>query len=84
MHFCAPHRIKKAPSFNRAFWFISLVFCLVWNYIGRTWTFFALPKLELDLLAFIERCITLGFNFRVMDKQFSAAVLRRNKTISLT
>jgi hypothetical protein len=28
------------------------------DYVGRTWAFFALPDLELDLLAFIKRCIT--------------------------
>jgi hypothetical protein len=37
-------------------------------YIGRTWTLFALTNLELNLLAFVERCITGGLYLRVMDK----------------
>ena len=58
---CSIH-IKKALPFCRAFRFSSIVVCLAGNYIRRTWTFFALSDFKLNLLSFIERCITTGFN----------------------
>ena len=54
------------------------------NYVCRTWAFFALADLEFNLLAFIERCVAGGFYFRIMDENIIAAVIRSNKTISLT
>jgi len=45
---------KKAPQLRGAFGFTTLYSGLPWNHVGRTWAFFALPDLELDLLAFIE------------------------------
>lgn len=54
------------------------------DYVGRTGTFFPLSDLELDLLPLIERCVTGCLDLRVVDKQIITAVIRCNKTISLT
>jgi len=53
-------------------------------YVGRTWAFFALSDLVFDLLAFIERCIARRLNFRVVDKEVIAAIIRGNKTKPLS
>jgi hypothetical protein len=44
---------KKAPQLRGAFGFSTLYSNLSRNHVGRTWAFFALTDLELDLLAFI-------------------------------
>jgi hypothetical protein len=44
---------KKAPQLRGAFGFSTLYSKLSRNHVGRTWAFFALTDLELDLLAFI-------------------------------
>jgi len=54
-----------------------------WGYVVCTWAFFALSSLKIDLLVFIECCVAGGLNFRVVDEQVIAAVIRTNKTISL-
>jgi len=60
--------IKKTLQNCRVFQFSGVAVCLAGNYARRTWTFFALSDFELNLLAFIERCITSCFNLRVMDE----------------
>ena len=45
--------IKKALPFSRALRLLVLAAWLTRDYVGRTWTFFALSNLEFDLLAFI-------------------------------
>jgi len=45
---------EKALPFNRAFRFLSPAVCLAGDYVGRTWAFFALSDLELDLLTFLK------------------------------
>jgi hypothetical protein len=74
---------EKALPFSRAFRFSSLVVCLAWDYIGRTWTFLALSDLELNLLAFIERSIARCLDIRVVDKQIFAAIIWINKAKTL-
>jgi hypothetical protein len=54
------------------------------SYIIGAWAFFALADLKIDLLIFIKRGIAAGLDFRVMDKQIFAAIVRSNKTKSLT
>ena len=54
------------------------------DYVGRTWAFFTLSNLELDLLPFIKSGVAVHFNIRVVDKQVIAAIIRDNKTVSLT
>ena len=76
-------RIKKALRLGRAFRFSSVVAFLAGNYVRRTGTFFALSHLKVDLLAFFERSIALGFNLRVVDKQIVAAIIRVNEAESL-
>ena len=49
---------KKALPWNRGLLILSRF--LQRGDIGRTWTFLALPDLELHFLAFIERCIAVG------------------------
>ena len=53
------------------------------GYIGRARPLLALPDGKLDLLAFIERGITLGFDLRVVDEQILAAAIRSDETESL-
>ena len=47
-------RHEKALPFDRAFRFSSPAVCLAGDYVGRTWAFFALSDLELDLLTFLK------------------------------
>ena len=61
-----------------------MLFCLGWDYIGRTRTFFALSDLEFNLLAFIKLSEAFHLNFGVMDKQIIASVVRLDETVSLT
>ena len=65
-------------------YFSFTLFCLAWDYISRTWTFFAFPDLEFDLLAFIERSEAFRFNLGVMDKQIIASVVRLDEAVPLT
>ncbi len=51
--------------------------------VGCAWALLALSNLELDLLAFIERCVAGGLDFRMMDEQIIATVIRNNKTETL-
>lgn len=75
----------KRPCFrNRASWFSSFAACLAGDYIGRTWAFFALSDLELDLLTFVECCIAVCLNFRVVDEQIFTAIVGINEAIALT
>jgi hypothetical protein len=76
--------IQKGPTTWQGLSILSsLVLWLDRGYVGRTWAFLALSDLELDLLAFIQRCIACCLDLRVMDKQVIAAIVRGNKTISL-
>jgi len=61
-----------------------MLFCLARDYISRTWTFFAFPDLEFNLLAFVERSEAVRFNLGVMDKQIITSVVRLNETVTLT
>jgi len=45
---------EKTLPFDRAFRFSSPAVCLAGDYVGRTWAFFALSDLELDLLTFLK------------------------------
>jgi hypothetical protein len=54
------------------------------RYVGRTWAFFALSDLEFDLLTFIKGSIARRLNFRVVDKEVTSAIVRGNKTKSLS
>jgi hypothetical protein len=49
------------------------------GYIICTRAFFALADLEVDLLVFIKSCIAACLDFRMMDEQICAAVIRTNK-----
>jgi hypothetical protein len=60
------------------------LFCLAWDYIGRTWTFFAFSYLEFNLLAFIERSETVRFNLGVMDEQIITTIVGLDEAVSLT
>ena len=76
--------VLRDPAFGRIspdFW--SFAVLLARNYIGRTGPLLALSDLELDLLAFVERCIASSLDFRVVDKQILAAVIRDYEAKSL-
>jgi len=75
---------EKAPLVGRAFWFSSLVVCLLGDYVGRTRAFSALSDLELDLLALVERCIARRLDLRVVDKQILPPVIRVDEAKPLT
>ena len=76
--------IQKGPTTWQGLSILSsLVLWLDRGYVGRTRALLALSDLELDLLAFIQRCIACCLDLRVMDKQVIAAIVRGNKTISL-
>ena len=64
--------------------FSSLIVYLLGDDIGRTWTFFALPDLELDLLALIEGGVTCGLNLRMVNKQVFSTIIRVNEAKTLT
>jgi len=77
--------VKKGPTIWQGLSiFSSFVVQLDRGYVGRTWAFFALSNLKLNALVFIERCIAICLNLRVMDKQIIATVIRSNKTKTLT
>jgi hypothetical protein len=61
----------------------ALVSTLYGSHTGCTRALLALSNLELDLLTFIERGVTLGFDLRVVDEQVLAAVIRSDETESL-
>src|SRR6185312_15661937 len=52
-------------------------------YAGGLRTLRTLPYLELDPLVFLERAKSAALNLRVVDKDISGAVLRRNKAEAL-
>jgi hypothetical protein len=54
------------------------------RYIVGTWAFFALADFEIYLLIFIQSGIAARLDFRVMDEQIGAAVIRSDETKSLT
>jgi len=47
-------KYEKALLNGRAFRFSSPAVCLAGDYVSRTWAFFALSDVELDLLTFLE------------------------------
>ncbi len=76
---------KKGPAKRQGLSILSsIVVRLARDYVGCAWAFLALSDLEINLLAFIERCVAGCLDFRVMDKQIVAAVIRANKAKSLT
>jgi hypothetical protein len=77
-----PH--EKAQYWVGLFALLILAAWLARDNVGRAGTLFALSDFKLDLLAFIECCIASCLDFRVVDKQIFAAVIRDNKTKSLT
>ena len=70
--------------FRGPFHTLSFAAWLARDNVGRAGTLFALSNFELDLLAFIECCIASSLDFRMVDKKIFAAVIRDNKTKSLT
>ena len=78
-------KYMKRPCFGgRASWFSSFAACLAGDYVGRAGAFLALSDLELDLLAFIERCIAGCLNLGVVDEQILAAIVGIDEAITLT
>ena len=61
-------------------WFSAADFKLARDDICRTWAFFALSDLELDLLALIETGVAVRHNFRMMNEQIIAGVVRGDKS----
>ena len=53
------------------------------NHVVRTWTLFALSNVKRDFLVFIEACVALCFDFRMVDEQIVRSVLRSDETKSL-
>ncbi len=53
------------------------------DHIVGTWPFFALADLEVDFLIFIQSGVAASLDFRVVDEQISAAIIRSNETKSL-
>jgi hypothetical protein len=53
------------------------------GYVVCAGAFSALSNLKINLLVFVEICVASGLNFRIVDEQVTAAVIRSNKTITL-
>jgi hypothetical protein len=60
--------IKKALPLGRADSIFKMRSWLSRDHISRTWAFLAFADFKINLLAFIERCIAVGFNLRVVDE----------------
>ena len=77
---------KKAP--HRAglvsFGFKTTRWVLLCYHINSTGTFCALLSIKTDFLSFTQRFETLGLDVVVMHKNIFAAIVRGNKTITLT
>lgn len=77
--------MEKGPMMieaDRKFW--NLAFNLARNYVGSAGSLLTLSNFELNLLAFVERNIAAHLDFRMVDKQIFAAVIRDYESKSLT
>ena len=76
--------MQNGPAFQQG---LSILFescvSLTRDYVSRTGAFLALSDFVLDALAFVERCIAIRLDFRVVHKQVIAAIIRGNETIPL-
>ncbi len=75
---------NKKGSFAGASWFGAYSSSrLLWHDVGRARAFLALADIVCHLASFIKCGIAVGLDFREMDEQVLATVIRRDESISL-
>ena len=74
---------KKGPAAGRAFRSSRFTFALAGDHVRRAGTLSTLTDGELDLLVFVKCCVAFGSDFRVVNEEVFAAVIRSNEAKSL-
>jgi hypothetical protein len=74
---------KKAPPPGRALLLLESYGPSARNDIGRTGTLPAFADRELNLLTLIKGCVAFGSDFRMVNEQIIATIVRSDKAISL-
>jgi hypothetical protein len=81
-HFSAICAIKKGPHEAGLSVFANLADWLGRCYVVCAWAFFALSELKINLLVFTKLCVACCLDFRMVDEQIAAAVIRSDKPIT--